>query len=340
MTTRIAVYGAGSIGCYVGGRLAATGCVVTFVGRERLGAEIRRCGLALTDWQGAAFAVAPDAIHFATTPAAVADATLVLVTVKSAATDDAGRELAAVLPPSALVVSFQNGLQNASRLRAQLPRHTVLAGMVQFNVVNHGDGRFHHGSEGRLEVERHERLAPFLAAFEAAGLPLVLHDDMTPVQWAKLVLNLNNPINALSDLPLKMQLSDRDFRRCTAMAQREALGLLGAAGIAPARLTPLPPTWIPRVLGLPNAIFTRLAGRMLAIDPEARSSMWEDLQAGRTTEVDYLNGEIVRLAERSGRTAPVNARLVALVHEAERGPRHAWSGAALRAELERASARP
>jgi 2-dehydropantoate 2-reductase len=330
---RICVYGAGSIGCYVGGRLAATGTAVTFVGRERLAREIGAHGLHLTDYEGAAFDVSPSGIRFATTPDGAADADLVLVTVKSAGTDDAGRELAGVLRPDALVASFQNGLHNADELRRRLPDRTVLTGMVQFNVINRGAGRFHHGSEGRLEIERHPRIGPFLPLFARAGLPLVVHDRMEPVQWAKLVLNLNNPVNALSNRPLKEQLARRDYRRCTALAQGEALALLAAAGIAPARLTPLPPSWIPAVLRLPDFVFTRLAGKMLAIDPQARSSMWEDLEAGRTTEVDYLNGEIVRLAEQLGRRAPVNARLVALVRDAERGGRREWPAEALLAEL-------
>jgi len=327
------VYGAGSIGCYVGGRLAATGTAVTFIGRERLAADVRTHGLTLTDWQGAALAVAPDTIRFVTTPAAAADADLVLVTVKSAGTADAGRELARVLRPDALVVSFQNGLHNAEELRATLPGWTVLAGMVQFNVVNRGAGRFHHGSEGLLETERHPHLVALAPAFARAGLPLALHDHLEPVQWAKLVLNLNNPVNALSNLPLKTQLSTRAYRQCTALAQEEALALVGAAGLTLAKLTPLPPTWIPWVLRTPDFLFTRLAGRMLAIDPRARSSMWEDLEAGRRSEVDYLNGEIVALAGRLGRTAPVNARLVSLMHDAEDGGRREWSGADLLAAL-------
>jgi len=333
----ICVYGAGSIGCYVGGRLAATGSTVTFVGRESLAGPVRTHGLRLTDWQGASLQVPPSALRFATDPAAASGADLVLVTVKSAATEAAGRELARVLAPTVLIASFQNGLHNAEELRRCLPGWTVLTGMVQFNVVNRGEGRFHHGSEGLLEIERHERLQPFLPAFECAGLPLALHDRMEPVQWAKLVLNLNNPINALSNLPLKEQLSQRPYRRCVALAQDEALGLLAAAGIAPAKLTPLPPRWIPTALRLPDAIFTRVAGRMLAIDPQARSSMWEDLQAGRRTEVDYLNGEIVQLARYLGRTAPVNARLVALMRDAESGGRREWSGPELLRELETAA---
>jgi 2-dehydropantoate 2-reductase len=74
---------------------------------------------------------------------------------------------------------------------------------------------------------------------------------------------------------------------------------------------------------------------MLAIDPLARSSMWEDLELGRATEVDWLNGEVVRLAQKQGRRAPVNARLVELIREAEQGGRRDWSGPELLAELRR-----
>jgi 2-dehydropantoate 2-reductase len=328
----ICVYGAGSIGCYVGGRLAATGAPVTFVGRPRLAAEIRQHGLHLTDWQGADLRVPADQVHFETQPAAARDADLVLVAVKSAGTEAAGRELAAVLKPGASVVSFQNGLHNAEVLAAQLPGRAVLTGMVEFNVVSRGKGAFHHGSEGGLAVQEHTAVEPFLAAFAAAGLPLRRYGDMRTVLWSKLLLNLNNAINALAGVPLKEELAQRAFRRCIALAQRELLGLLAAAGIEPARLK-LPPKLIPSLLSVPDAVFRVLAGRMLAIDPLARSSMWEDLQAGRATEIDWLNGEVVRLAQSLGRHAPVNGRLVALVLEAEKGGKRDWKGEELLEEL-------
>jgi len=71
------------------------------------------------------------------------------------------------------------------------------------------------------------------------------------------------------------------------------------------------------VLALPDWLFFRVAAAMLRIDPEARSSMWEDLERGRTTEVDFINGEVVRLAREVGVEAPYNARAVDLVREAE-----------------------
>jgi 2-dehydropantoate 2-reductase len=214
-------------------------------------------------------------------------------------------------------------------LQARLPEHTVLAGMVPFNVLNRGAGAFHQGTEGALEVQRSAALQPYENAFQHAGLPLEQHDEILPVQWAKLLLNLNNPVNALSDLPLRDELAQRSYRRCLAAAQAETLSLLKAAGITPAQLTALPAHRLPSVLRLPDFLFKRLAGKMLAIDPHARSSMWEDLQAGRRTEIDYLNGEVVRLAESLGRKAPVNAKLIELIRAAESGASTAIPGSTL-----------
>ena len=334
---RIAIIGAGSIGCYVGGRLTAAGAQVHFVGRESIGAMLAAHGLRLSDYRGASLRIAAGSVSFSTTLGSARDCDVFLITVKSAATAEVAQGLAAVVPDRGLVVSLQNGLGNAAVLREYLPRATVLPGMVPFNVVNAGQGRFHQGSEGDLEVEDHPDLAGLKPAFAAAGLPLVSHPDLLPVLWAKLLLNLNNPVNALSGLPLKAELSQRAFRCCVALAQREALHWMDIAGIQPARLTPLPPHWIPRLLAVPDWLFRLLANKMLEIDPLARSSMWEDLEAGRHTEIDWINGEVLRLARRHGGTAPVNARLIALIRDAEAGDRHEWRGEDLLRELQQAA---
>jgi len=334
---RICVFGAGSIGCYVGGRLQAAGASVRFIGRARLAQEAAEHGLHLTDYRGAEMQVPAGAVDFETDSQVAADADLVLVTVKSAATAEAGRELADVLKPGTAVISFQNGLGHDVTLRTALPDAIVLAGMVQFNVVARGSGAFHQATEGALAVTQHASLQPFAADFAQAGLPLQQHTDMAAVQWAKLLLNLNNAINALSDLPIKEELSQRSYRRCLVLAQREALGLLDAAGIRPAKLTSVPPHWMPHVLALPDALFRRVANAMIAIDPSARGSMWYDLHAGRLTEVDWLNGEVVRLAKTLDRVAPVNARLATLVHAVEQGGRRDWPGEELLMQLRQAA---
>lgn len=328
---RIAIYGAGSVGGYLGGRLHEH-ARVTYIGRRRVIDALRLRGLAWSDLYGHRGHIPARSLDLQIDPFTAAKANLILITVKSSATEAAARELARVIAPGVPVISFQNGLHNTEILRAILPKHPVLAGMVPFNVLQRGPGIFHQGSAGDLMVEANHALTPFLPLFAAAGLPLSVRDDMPAVQAAKLLLNLNNAVNALSGLPLREELSQRAWRLCLAMAQREALAVFAIAGIRPARLTPLPPNWLPRVLEMPDAWFRRLASRLLAIDPLARSSMWEDLEAGRPTEVDAINGEIVRLAAMHATQAPVNARLVELMRDAER-QRHAWRPKQLLEEL-------
>ena len=271
-----------------------------------------------------------------TDAAAVATADLVLVTVKSAATEDAAREIAGKLGPKTIVVSLQNGVRNVPTLRAALPRRAVIAGMVPFNVIRKAPGHYHRASGGKVMFEAIDIAGVFSEACLRANLPFELRDDMPGVQWAKLCMNLNNAINALSGLPLASELSDHAFRSCLALAQREAIGLIRAAGEPLARVTLIPTRWMPTLLRLPDTLFELLAGRVVAIDPTARSSMWDDLQAKRPTEIDYINGEALRLADKLGRTAPINAALVKLVREAEQGGKRDFKGDELLAVLSRA----
>ncbi|MCX4745702.1 2-dehydropantoate 2-reductase [Kitasatospora sp. NBC_01287] len=331
---RIAVLGAGSIGCHLGGMLAEA-AEVTLIGRPEAMAAVEREGLTLTG-PGDAARRGIRTVRTATDAAAAAGADYVLVTVKSADTAGAARQLAAHLDPAAVVVSFQNGLHNPRVLAEGLPGHRVLAGMVPYNVVRAGTAAFHQGTAGRLMLADTPHSAPLAAAARAAGLPLVLRQDMPAVQAAKLLMNLNNAVNALSGLPLREQLGRRAYRACLARCQREALAAFRAEGITPARLGPVPPALTPWVLGLPDALFQRLAGASLRIDARARSSMWEDLRRGRPTEIDSLQGEVTALAARHDLPAVANARLVALVREAEAagpGAARPWPGADLLAQL-------
>jgi 2-dehydropantoate 2-reductase len=313
---RIAIFGAGMVGNYLGGRLHDYASI-RFIARPHMAATLGEHGLHVSDLRGYRQHIPPDELDLRTQPDALHDIDLVLVTVKSAATMDVAHDLADVLAPETLVISFQNGIRNTAELRAALPKHRVLTGMVPFNVTQPEPAHFHQGSSGELMVEQSDALTPFADAFAASGIALQQREDMQAVLWAKLLLNLNSPLNALSGLPLREELAQREWRQCLALLQREGLRILDAAGIRPAHLTALPPRWVPGVLTMPNALFRRIAGRMLAIDPLARSSMWDDLQAGRRTEVDYINGEIVALAASKGLRAPANARVVTLMREAE-----------------------
>ena len=331
---RFVVLGAGVIGCYVGGRLAAAGKAVTLVGRPRLTEAMAMQGLTVSDLDGYRAHVAPAQLRLANSLAAGWSAapdtepTVVLLCVKGGATASAARELAACCPAGTVVVSLQNGVENVARINAEAPQLVALAGMVPYNVVMPGPTQVHRGTTGTLRLARHPMTETMLPPLAAAGLPTALSDDMRAVQWGKLLLNLNNPINALSGLPLREQLLQRDYRRVLAALQLEALAALKAAGIVPARVASAPPRALPHMLRLPNWLFTRVAARLLRIDASARSSMWDDLQQGRGTEIDDMCGAVVRLATRHGVPAPCNAAITELVMAHRAGQR--WTGAALR----------
>jgi len=317
---RVAVVGAGSIGCYVGGALAAAGVAdVTLIGRARIGEQIAAAGLTLEDLDRPPVTVAADRVRFATEVEAAAGADAVLCCVKSAQTDQVAARLAAVLGPGAAVASLQNGVRNPEVLRGHLPGRPIVAAIVGFNVVSHGGGRFHRGMSGPLSLARvdHPAAARLVAALRAAGLPVEEHADLVPHQWTKLLVNLNNAVSALSDAPTRALLLSPGYRRVVAAVVGEALAVLRTAGVRPARLRGVPVGWMPAVLRLPTALVRLVTRAQMKVDPEARSSMWEDLTRGRPTEVDFLNGEIVRLAAQTGAAAPLNRRIVELVHAAE-----------------------
>lgn len=325
----IVVMGAGAVGGFVGGRLAAAGNEVHFVGRAATLDAWRSRGLRLTDLEQAELRLSAGALHLHEQPPALPGA-LVLLTVKCGATRAAALQLAAALPPGTPVLSLQNGVHNVEEAAQAAARLAWIPGVVAFNVAELAPGHLHRGTSGGIAAAAHAALAPWLPHLAAAGLAVQTHADLRPVQWGKLLLNLNNPVNALAGLPLRAQLLDRDCRRVTAALQAEALGVLAAAGIRPASLTPLAPRWAVQVLRLPTPLFRVVAARMLRIDASARSSMADDLARGRPTEIDAICGAVVRLAQAHGRDAPLNRRMVELLG----APRPATrSGQALRQAL-------
>lgn len=328
---RIAVLGGGSVGCFIGGAWAAAGLPVSFIGRPRIAHDVRDHGLTLTDYAGWRAELAD--VDYACVPAALGDAEIILVCVKSGATAEAARDIAEHGRDGAMVISFQNGVSNHDILEATLGgRFRIVRGMIPYNVAYLGDGHFHKGVAGTLFAE--DRLETRALAKRVGEGPaaLRLSGDMLGLAWGKLLINLNNAVSALSGRTLIEELNQRDYRRVVAASQREGLALLRRAGIRPGKVGPVPPRLLPAVIGSPDWLFRNLFLKGWKIDARARSSMADDLAKGRTTEVDTINGELVRLAKGLGREAPINRKIVDLIRAAEAGA-EPWSPEALRREV-------
>ncbi len=334
----IGVIGAGSIGCYVGGCLQELGCRVRYFGREHVASDIQSGGLSLTSHDGRTANLPAEAVDFRTDLSGLEECDILLVCVKSPATEETAGAMADAIRSDAVVISLQNGVANADVLKSHLPNNAVLAGMVAFNVARLQGAHFHLGTDGDIYVEDHPTARMLVDRLNAAGVSAKTSSDMKGVLWGKLLLNLNNGLNVLSDMPLRRQLLDRDYRRALALLIGETLGVLKAAGISPAKIGKAPPGLIAPILRLPNWLFERVAASMLKIDDKARSSMRDDLDRGRKSEIAFINGAVVELAAMVNASVPVNAAVIALVEDAfAKGQSPALEGRDLLQRLEKAT---
>ncbi len=327
---KVAILGAGSVGCFIGGCWQVAGLPVTFIGRDSIARAIASHGLRLSDFTGWEAQVDAD---YHVEPDSLADADIIALTVKSGATADAARDIARHGREGALVIGFQNGISNLDVLKRELGgRFEIARGIVQYNVVHLGDGRFHKAVAGSLFTEDRPETRQLAEAVGNGPASLKLSDDMTSIAWGKLLINLNNAVNARSGRTRLGEFAERDYRRVVAAAQREGLDMLNGARIQPAKIAAISPQVLPFVIGSPTWLFKNVFLRKWKIDEKARSSMSDDIRAGRKTEVAYINGELVALAERLGTDAPVNRKIVELIRRAESGA-DPWEPRALRREV-------
>ncbi len=318
---RVGVFGAGAIGGYLGVALSSTGAEVVMLARREMlqsrnqlrAVPIRRAEL--TPSEG---------LRVVTAPAELAECEVCLVTVKSRDTDAAGAALAATLAPDAVVVSFQNGLENGQRLARHLGGERVAAGVCVYNVIRDG-ARLRQATTGALFAARlagagRERLERLRDAFRAAGENLVLVADIEAVMAGKLLMNLNNGVCAATGLGIAASLTDADARWLFARCIREGLSVFRAAGIEPSRRVTkrLPPSVVAAALALPNALVLPIARALAGVDPHARSSTLQDLDRGKMTEIDDLNGAIAARGRALGVAAPANQVVVDAIHDLER----------------------
>ena len=311
----VAGAGAGAIVCFVGGLLAARGHDVTLLARARVIDQINEHGLQLTDFGGMDRRIPAQDLTLTDNPACLKQAAIVLVTVKTSDTAAIAREIRKNTPRNTVVISLKNGMEAAQTLRDILPGHDVRAGMVPFNVVPVGPAAYHRSTSGDIVIEAGQK--PLADLLSQPDLVFVDSGDIAAVQWGKLLINLNNALNALSGVTLQAQLLSRPWRGLMAAQMTEALKVLKAHGIRPQSTTPLPSELIPWVLRLPTPIFQRIAAKMLTIDPTARTSMSYDLEAGKPTEIDALQGLIITMGAEKSVPTPLCARVLHHVNQAQ-----------------------
>ena len=195
---KIAVMGAGAVGCYYGGLLARAGHTVVLIARPLHVAAISQHGLHL---QTTTFDTHVP-LAASSEPAAVAGADVVLFCVKSTDTEGAGALIRPHLAANALVLCLQNGVDNADRLRGVLPDQAVAAAVVYVATEMAGPGHVQHHGRGELVLEPSAYSGALAQAFIAAGVPTEVSANVRGALWAKLILNCAyNAVSAITQLP-------------------------------------------------------------------------------------------------------------------------------------------
>lgn len=293
---RIAVMGAGSVGCYYGALLARARLPVTLIGRAAHVEAVRAQGL-LLEADGERTFVQMSAT---TQAAGVAGADCVLVCVKSGDTEAVGREIAPHLADGAAVMSFQNGVDNPERLGAVIGR-PVLPVAVYVATEMPGPGHVKHHGRGDLVIGPGPMSERIAATFTGAGIPTTVSANALDALWGKLVMNCAyNALSALTRLPYGRMLGVGGIAEVMTDVVAECVAVAEASGIA------LPADILARVLDLAAAM------------PEQFSSTAQDLARGRPSEIDHLNGFVLRRGAATGVATPVNRVLHTLVRAAER----------------------
>ncbi len=288
---KIAVMGAGAVGCYYGGLLARAGHEVTLIGRPGHVEAIRRTGLRLQ--------TADLDLHVplaaSTEPDAVRDADIVLCCVKTSDTASAAAAMAPFLRPDAVIVSLQNGIENPEFLRAALP-HEVIPAAVYVATAMAGDGHVRHHGGGQLVIGQSPHSDTVAALFAAAGVPVEVSDNIEGVLWTKLIVNCAyNALSAITALPYGQLVRHDGVDQVLRDVVDECLAVAAKAGVVPVGDVREGVERIPRVMA------------------EQTSSTAQDLQRGRPTEINWLNGYIVRKGRELGIPTPVNHTLHTLV---------------------------
>jgi 2-dehydropantoate 2-reductase len=318
------VFGAGLTGGYLAGGLIAAGLSTSLVARQKTHIAMAN-GLLLSDYDGNQKTLPAPTFMTAGNPSKQ-NFDFIWLTVKCTAIANITTELASFVSESTVIICCQNGFGSDQIIRQSFPNNDVLIAIVGFNVAEPKPGHLHRSTEGRLVIQQaseahsiSSEAMPWLAEkLDSKMLPALTSEYIEAEQWAKLQLNLTNPVNALANIPLKQMLEDRGFRKIVACLMEELLTLCDAKDIKLPQINAVPGRWIPRIMKLPDFLFKLVGRKMIDIDPTARLSMWWDLSNGKATEIDFINGALVAAGKEIGLACPANEAVVKLIQEIER----------------------
>lgn len=291
MNGSILIVGTGALATFFAARLSAAGIDVTVLGSWME-------GLTSLQVKGARIDDEPSQkVRAVSSPMECKGIRYALVLVKSWQTEKVADQLAACLPSNGLAVTLQNGLGNDDVLAHRLGNAHVSQGLTTIGVTLNGPGCVHLGGEGIITLETHPQIALVAEYLRIANFVVDMRNDIKPQQWGKLVLNSAiNPVSAILQLKNGELLGNDHARNLMASLAQEAVTVANASGVNLPYSDPLP-----------------LLDEITCNTADNYSSMAQDLMRGSETEIDAINGSIIKIAQEEGIFVPYNRGIYLLI---------------------------
>jgi 2-dehydropantoate 2-reductase len=313
---KYAVIGLGAVGTIVGGILKKAGEDVVLIGKKNQIDIINQNGLKINGINGSL--IIKD-VNASSDFSSIEESDIIIICVKSYDTKTVANQIKKHLKKAALIISFQNGIRNSDLLK-KITGNEVISGIILFNSLFTKPGEVTLSIKGGLLIENNNsypsEIDNLINSFRKKGLSSITAERIEGFLWSKLIVNLQNAVSTLTNQSIKDSIVNFDSRSILIATMKEGLYVLEKSGISIDTLPDMDPKKMIYRLSNYNSIFLRIGSRFMGLK-NARTSMWQSISRGRSTEIDYINGEIVSLAKKNNLHAPINEKIVELIKKTE-----------------------
>jgi len=314
---KYAVIGLGAVGSIVGSILIKSGKNVVLIGKPNQVDIIKNNGIKINGINGSLIVERP---NISADYSSLRDVDFIIICVKSYDTKTLAEQIKSYIKKSAIILSLQNGIKNSSILN-EITGNKTISGIVLFNSLYIESGQTALTIKGGLLIEDEkscsQAIEDLINSFNLKGLSSISAENIKGYQWSKLIVNLQNAVTTLTGQTIKESIIDTNTRLILIATMKEGLNVLERSKISINALPDMDPKKIINRLNFYNTIILRIGSKLLRLK-DARTSMWQSISRGKSTEIDYFNGEIVNLAKKNNIEAPINEKLVELIKKAEK----------------------
>lgn len=309
---KYAVIGIGAVGSIIGAVLSKSNKNVILIGKKNQIDILNKNGLTIKGLN-----IKQQSIKATSEIAMLNNVDIIFICIKSQDTQKLANKIKKYLKKSAIIISLQNGIENAETIE-KITNIKTISGIVLFNSFYYKTGECKITLKKGLILENHSISKNISDILNKNGLKSIIIDDIKPYLYSKLIVNLQNAVSSLTNQTTRRSIYNKYSREIIVETMKEGLNILKKSNIKIKRLSDIDPVVMIKRLEKYNSIFLLIGSCFTGLKKNARNSMWQSLNRKKTTEIDYINGVIVNIAKNNNLNAPINKKLIELIKKKEK----------------------